>query len=120
MLRLLVLLLLLANAAFFAWSQGLLMAWGLGPPQQSEPQRVQQQVRPDTVRVLSAGDLKQAEVLAAQAPRAAECLQSAALEPTQVDQLRSVLAGWPAGSWKIDAASEPARWIIYMGKFAGV
>jgi hypothetical protein len=35
MLRLFVLLLLLANAAFFAWSQGLLMAWGIGPPQQS-------------------------------------------------------------------------------------
>ena len=54
MLRLLVLLLLLANAAFFAWSQGLLLAWGVGPLQQSEPQRVQQQLQPQAVRVLPA------------------------------------------------------------------
>ena len=42
MLRFLVLLLLLANAGFYAWSHGLLLAWGVGPTQQSEPQRLQQ------------------------------------------------------------------------------
>jgi hypothetical protein len=120
MLRLLVLLLLLANAAFFAWSQGLLLAWGVGPTQQSEPQRVAQQVRPDTVRVLSAEDLRQAESLAAQGPRPPECLQTAALDPAQIGPLRSVLETWPAGSWSLDAATEPGRWIVYMGKYPGV
>ncbi|MBC5782767.1 SPOR domain-containing protein [Ramlibacter sp. USB13] len=120
MLRLLVLVLLLANAAFFAWSQGLLLAWGLGPTRQSEPQRVAQQVRPETVRVLSASDLRQAETVAAQAPRPPECLQTAALDATQVPQLRTVLDTWPAGSWTLDAVTEPARWIIYMGKYPGV
>ena len=120
MLRLLVLLLLLANAAFFAWSQGLLLAWGLGPTQQAEPQRVQQQVRPETVRILPIGELRQVEAVAAQAPRPPECLQSAVLDAGQVTPLRNVLESWPAGSWSLEPVTEPARWIIYMGKYAGV
>jgi hypothetical protein len=120
MLRLIVLLLLLANAAFFAWSQGLLLAWGLGPTQQAEPQRVQQQVRPETVRILPLGELRQVEAVAAQGPRPAECLQSAVLDASQVTPLRNVLATWPTGSWSLEPVTEPARWIIYMGKYAGV
>jgi len=120
MLRLLVLLLLLANAAFFAWSHGLLLAWGVGPMQQSEPQRLQQQVQPEAVRVLPPAEFKQLEALAAQAPRPPECLQSATLDQVQVGPLRSVLDAWPAGSWSLDLVIEPARWMIYMGKYAGV
>ena len=52
MLRLTVLLLLLANAAYFAWSQGLLAPWGIAPAQQSEPQRLEQQIKPQAVRIL--------------------------------------------------------------------
>jgi hypothetical protein len=120
MLRLIALLLLLANGGFYAWSQGLLLPWGLGPSQQSEPQRVQQQIRPDTVHLLPADELRRAEMQAAQAPRPPECLQTAALEEAQLAPLRSVLDSWPAGSWSLDAATEPARWIIYMGKYPGV
>src|SRR5205085_8155801 len=98
MLRLLVLALLLANAAFFAWSHGLLLAWGIGPTQQSEPQRVQQQVHPEAVRVLGASELQQVEALAAVGPRAPECLQTAALDPSQLGTLRAVLDTWPNGS----------------------
>jgi hypothetical protein len=120
MLRLIVLLLLLANGAYFAWSQGLLLPWGLGPTQQSEPQRLQQQVRPDTVRVLRPEELRQAETLAAQAPRPPECLQTPALDEAQVAPLRAALASWPASAWSLEPATEPARWIIYMGKYPGV
>ena len=28
-----------------------------------------------------------------------------------------MLASWPVGSWSLDPAVEPARWIIYMGKY---
>jgi hypothetical protein len=52
MLRLLVLLLLLANGAYFAWSHDLLSSWGLGVPPQSEPQRLTQQIEPERIRVL--------------------------------------------------------------------
>jgi hypothetical protein len=52
MLRVAVLLLLLANAGYFAWSQGLLRAWGLAPVQASEPQRLEQQIQPQSLRIL--------------------------------------------------------------------
>lgn len=120
MLRLIVLLLLLANGVFFAWSQGLLLAWGLGPAQQSEPQRLQQQVRPDSIRVLRRDELRQLEAFAAQAPRPPECLQTPALDESQLALLRGALGSWPAGSWSLESVSEPARWIVYMGKFADV
>ncbi|TFY97917.1 hypothetical protein [Ramlibacter rhizophilus] len=51
MLRPLVLLLILANAAWFAWAQGLLRPWGLGPVPQAEPQRLERQLRPELLRV---------------------------------------------------------------------
>ena len=120
MLRLIVLVLLLANGGFFAWSQGLLLPWGLGPAQQSEPQRMTQQVRPELVRILPADELRRAETVAAQAPRPPECLQTAALDEAQLTQLRSTLESWPAGSWSLEPVVEPARWIVYMGRYPGV
>ena len=120
MLRLIVLLLLLANGGYFAWSQGYLLPWGTGPLQQAEPQRLAQQIRPEAIRVLKADELKRAEAVAAQAPRPPECLATAALDDAAVTSLRSVLQGWPAGSWNFEPLVEPARWIVYMGKYAGV
>lgn len=120
MLRLIVLLLLLANGVFFAWSQGLLLAWGLGPAQQAEPQRLQQQVRPDSIRVLRRDELRQVEAFAAQAPRPPECLQSPTLDESQLALVRGALGSWPAGSWTLESVSEPARWIVYMGKYSDV
>jgi hypothetical protein len=120
MLRLIVLILLLANGAYFAWSRGLLMPWGLGPAQQAEPQRLAQQVRPDAVRVLPADEFKRLENAAAAAPRAPECLASPLLDETRLASVRTVLESWPAGSWTFDQANEPARWILYMGRYPGV
>ena len=116
MLRLTALVLLLANAAWFAWSQGLLQPWGLGPVQQAEPHRLDQQVRPEAVKVLTPA---QAQLLAD--PSAlrgpAECLVSPPLDDAATASLRKVLAGWPAGSWSLEPAAEAGRWIIYMGKY---
>lgn len=120
MLRLIVLVLLLANGGYFAWSQGYLLPWGLGPAQQSEPQRLQQQVRPESVRILPPDELRRAETVAAQAPRPPECLQSPALDEAQLAPLRTALESWPAGSWSFEPVVEPARWIVYMGRYAGV
>ena len=52
MLRFSLLLLLLANGGYFAWSQGWMASLGWTPQVQSEPQRLKQQVRPDVLRVL--------------------------------------------------------------------
>lgn len=120
MLRLIVLLLLLANALFYAWSQGYLLAWGQGPVQQSEPQRMAQQVRPESVRVLPLEEVQRLEVQAAQAPRPAECLASPLLTDAEVADLQPLLEAFPAGSWLLEAATAPGRWIVYMGPYAGV
>ena len=61
MLRLIVLLLLLANAAYFAWSQGLLAPWGIAPAQQSEPQRLEQQIKPQALRILAPDEARRLE-----------------------------------------------------------
>ncbi len=51
MLRLLVLVLVLANAAYFAWTKNLLAPYGFSPASQSEPQRMTQQLRPEAMRI---------------------------------------------------------------------
>jgi hypothetical protein len=117
MLRLLVLLLLLANGGYFAWSQGLLLPWGVGPAQQSEPQRLAQQVHPEALRILKADEARRVETSAGGAPRAAECLQAGLLDDAQAGTLRSALDSWPPGSWSLEPVTEPPRWIVYMGKY---
>lgn len=52
MLRLALIVLLLANAGYYAWSQGLLQPWGLAPQEQAESQRVREQLHPDTLQIL--------------------------------------------------------------------
>lgn len=113
MLRLLVLLLLLVNAAYYAWSQNLLAPIGLAPEQQSEPQRLAQQIRPEAIRIVPGEEARRIEVAAAKVP---ECLQAGLFTADQADSLKDALAGWPAGSWSIEPGSEPPRWIVYMGK----
>ncbi len=129
MLRLLVLLLLLANGAYFAWSQGLLRPYGFGPSQQSEPQRIAQQLRPEAIRILKADEVTRAETAAetvaetvAKAATAAkgsmECLQAGVFDDIQAAALRRSLETLlPAGAWALAPVVEPARWIIYMGKY---
>lgn len=115
MLRLFVLLLLLANGAYYAWAEGLLLQWGFGPLAQAEPHRVAQQIRPEAVRVLTPEEARRLE--AGSAPRAAECLQAGPLDDAAADAARQALAGWPAAAWSLEPVAEPARWIVYMGKY---
>jgi hypothetical protein len=120
MLRLIFLVLIFANGAYYAWAHGWLQAYGFAPTQQSEPQRMAQQITPDAIRVLSMADVKQveAQVQADLAPK--ECLQAGPFNEVQADALRSALndGGLPAGAWSLDSTLETARWIIYMGKYA--
>jgi hypothetical protein len=53
MLRLVVWLLVLANAGYFAWTQGYLAPLGLAPAEQSEPERLQAQIKPGALRLLN-------------------------------------------------------------------
>ena len=113
MLRVAVLLLLLANAAFFAWSQGLLAQWGVGAVQQSEPHRLRQQIRPEAIRVIPAGQAR-----AAAEHGAGECFQAGLFTTAESDRLKQVLQAWPSGTWALEPGAEAARWIVYMGRYS--
>ena len=118
MLRLAVLLLLLANAAYYAWSQGWLASAGFEPARQAEPQRLRQQIRPDALRIVPADEVRSSDAAGSAALKAPECLQAGVFEDTQVVAgLRQALEAWPAGSWSLEPTVEPARWIVYMGKY---
>ncbi|MCC7151515.1 MAG: hypothetical protein IT501_05895 [Rubrivivax sp.] len=65
MLRALLLVLLLANAGFFAWSQDWLAPWLPARSERREPERLAAQVQPERVRVLTAGAASAAAAAAA-------------------------------------------------------
>ena len=130
MLRLLVLALLLANGAYFAWSQGLLRGYGFAPAAQSEPLRMAQQLRPEGVRILTPDEARRLDAAPPAAPpvippavptasaNPPECLQAGLFNDAQTAVLRTQLqSAFPANSWRLDPVVEPARWIVYMGKY---
>ena len=45
--------LVMANLLFWAWSHGGLRVFGWGPNDPREPQRVEEQLRPEVLRLLS-------------------------------------------------------------------
>ena len=195
MLRSLVVVLALANIGYFLWAQGALAVLGLGPVSQSEAFRLNQQIRPEAMRLLTdtaqaptpalaslptlpdsaappaavgasspaeptpaappalqpasaavlpspAASAASAASAAAQAPAASapssssssssspaasataaappdECLQAGVFTNAQANALRARLqASLPDGSWALNPAVEPPRWIIYMGRYA--
>lgn len=118
MLRFFVLLLVLVNGLYFAWSQGLLRGYGFAPALTSEPQRLQQQIRPQAILILSAPQAASAQLAANTPPKPPECLQAGVFDEQQAGELRQTIeAALPAGSWSMDTVLSPARWIVYMGKY---
>ncbi len=132
MLRIALLILLLANAGYFAWSQGALTSLGWAPQQHNEPERLQQQLRPEALQLKPPAAVANAPVASAPAPAApapaetppaqdgpAQCLQAGIFDDDASDTLRRALVlQFPEGSWKLDAITQPGRWMVYMGKFA--
>lgn len=122
MLRLLVLLLVLANSGYYAWSQGLLADYGFAPATQTEPQRMAQQIKPEALLILSVQEtLLESATLPTQlvsSASATECLQVGMFNEEQTMVLRDRLVSTlPPGSWVIESALVPARWLLYMGKY---
>ncbi len=116
MLRLLTFVLLLANGLYLAWSQGVLP--GLTSREQSEPQRLLLQLKPQSLQLLTVQDVRQIEAAAAQA-KSPQCLQAGPFDEPQAAALRAALvSALPAGSWSLGPAPETSRWIVYMGKYA--
>ena len=140
MLRFLVLALILANAGYYAWSHSLLAAYGFAPISQNEPQRLTQQIKPESMRILTPGQAQQMEATPAAAlpgsvtsttatttassvaltvaTGATECLQVGLFNEEQTVVLKErLVSALPAGSWQLEPVLEPARWLVYMGKY---
>ncbi|MCR5885037.1 hypothetical protein LRS03_20095 [Rhizobacter sp. J219] len=116
MLRLLVVVLLLANLAFYAWTQGMLdNLTGVRAQGDREPDRLTRQVKPDTIRVVPASAVALAAA-AAETPPA--CLEAGPYTPAQITAAEGVLQTvLPAGSWASLKTESPGVWIVYMGKY---
>lgn len=144
MLRLFALVLLLANAGYFAWSQGHLRTLGWGPVEQREPERLAQQLAPEQLRLEggmaatppstqtpTGGTAPEAAPnpaapinpappnTAAAAPEPTTCQQVTGLSPAQASAAATALngAGLDTGRWTLDESVLSERWIVYVGKF---
>jgi hypothetical protein len=134
MLRVAAILLLLANLVYFAWTQGSLAGLGLAPQEESEPERLQAQVQPDTLRLLN-GPRKPLDPDAQpmgpdpavtpepqeQAPALPEiaCWQTTGLTPVQARSLETALGelGLARSRWSLSEARSAGRWVVYMGRY---
>ena len=109
--RLLVLALVVLNLLLFAWSRGWLPAPGAGDAASvREPQRLERQVRPQAVRLVTdstpapqaAG--ADAAASAVEPGAAAVCLEAGPFDAAEVERAERALALLPAGSWRrVDA-----------------
>ena len=104
--RLLVLALMLANAGYWAWSTGALLPYGVGPAVQTEPERMQAQIRPQALRVLSAPEAEQTwrRLRAATEPRSAWNRRAWVRRKQRL--ARQLSAQWPADAWRMTPWSE--------------
>lgn len=121
MLRLSLLVLLLANAGYLAWSQGWMASLGWQPETQSEAFRLKQQMRPEAIQVGKPAN-PTAPSLATPAPPAdglSRCWQAGPFDATQAAQLRQALHALelPSGAWELPASAVAGRWMVYLGQF---
>lgn len=133
MLRLLVLLLALANLAFLAWSSGWLDDLvGVRAIGDREPERLQRQVRPETIRVLPGGAGTRAGATTTPTPPGAAavtppaetaslpaCLEAGPFTAQQFGTVEALLQlSLPVGAWTHVRNERPSLWMVYVGKFA--
>lgn len=125
MLRALVVLLLLANLVYWAWSEHLLAPIGLAPMSERDPARLDQQVHPEAVRVLppeaARAALTAAVEVAAPTPArgAPQCLEAGPFAATAIVAAEQALqaAGLPTGSWVRVPDERATPYAIVLGPF---
>lgn len=145
MLRLMIVLALVANLGFWAWERGHLASWGWAPVRQSEPERLQRQVQPqalelvsqasahaeageEEVQVLSASaDLSELgqtlEVTAIEADADLDfsvapkqvCRQAGPFDARELNHLRSALTVFAPQDWDLQVRRQTERWMVYLG-----
>jgi hypothetical protein len=133
MLKWLVMALLAANVAFFTWTlgwlDGVVGARALGD---REPGRLAQQVRPDSVVILTPKAVAAAASSASAASAAsaastaassvsvigAACLEAGPFSGPEFTTAEAVMTGLiPASAWSRVAVDVPGIWVVYMGPY---
>ncbi len=123
MLRAFVVVLLIANLAFFGWSQGWLDGIvGVRANGDREPERLAQQVKPDSIVILGDAASSAAASGAARTPVAAaagaSCLEAGPYTAAEAAAAEAALQGIaPAGSWNDLRSDKPGTWLVYMGSY---
>lgn len=127
MLRAILLLLLLANAGFYAWTQGWLSPWLPPRSEAREPERLAAQVRPERIVVLTAGAASAAVAAASAASSPAPeaepppvCLEAGPFNEAGARAAEAVLAeqGVPEGAVSREVVARSYTWGVVMGRFA--
>ena len=113
MLRALVLALLLANVAFYAWTQGWLdSVVGVRATGDREPERLARQVRPEIVRIVPASAASEP------APGALACLEAGPFGDAELAAAQAAAqTALPNTGWATVPAGQPGAWIVYMGPY---
>ena len=133
MLRMLVLALALANAGYYAWTEGWLDTFiGTRANAEREPERLTRQVQPESVQILpsSAANLGAAPATAAApspAPAAASaatateplaCLEAGPFSTAELAAATSAAqTALPSGAWTDVKTEKPGVWLVYMGRY---
>ena len=123
MLRALVLLLVLANAAFYAWTQGWLDdAVGVRAIGDREPERIARQVHPELIRILPPDAVASSASPAQADAGMLACLEAGPFSDTEVATaeaaLQTAAPNLTSSRWARIETSQPGAWIVYMGRFA--
>jgi hypothetical protein len=115
MLRALIVALLLANLAFFAWTRGWLdTVVGIRPTGDREPERMLRQVRPELIRILPASAASEPAPAVALA-----CFEAGPFTDAEIGTAEArAQAQLPAGSWSTARTEQPGTWLVYMGRYA--
>lgn len=109
MLRLVILLLVLANAGYFIWTQGYLAALGLAPTEQTEPQRLKAQLKPDSLRLLN-GAKTAASAREPEVTPVSEARSAAVTASTDTSTASLAAPGTPASTLAAPEAPPTACW----------
>jgi hypothetical protein len=111
-LRVVLALLLAANALYFGWTQGWLDAvLGASPNGEREPQRLAAQVAPEALQILPPA------TLAKRVPPPV-CLESGPFTSAELPQAEAMLRQLlPDGGWTVLSRERPGSWLVYMGRY---
>jgi hypothetical protein len=137
MLRFIVLLLLLANGFFYAWSTGYLSQWGWVASSQRETFRLKEQIEPERIVVRQNDKVTQTitpdallattpayvpapvtQTITTAAATSTICLTAGAFNDRQSSAIKQALdSKLPTVRWRFETVTLPSRWIVYMGKY---